>query len=63
MQENIKCIVHIVKSMICRVCSVMIRTIIIHNAYTCTSLLTYTQIYYFVRINTSDPYVNDWALP
>ena len=60
-QEQILLIVHIVKSMICRVYSVGIRHMIIHNAYTCTSHLTYTCIASFVKINTGDLYVNGWA--
>ena len=59
-QEQIL-IVHIVKSIICRVFSVRIRHVIIHNAYTCTSHLTYTHIAYFVKIHTGDLYVNGWA--
>ena len=59
-QEQILLIVHIVKSIICRVYSVRIRHVIIHNAYTCTSHLTYTRIAYFVKIHTGDLYVNGW---
>ena len=52
--------------MICRVYIVLIRLMIIHNAYTCgpTSLIQYTRIDSFVMINTSDLYdlyVNRWA--
>ena len=60
-QEHILLIVHIFKSMICRVYSVRIRHLIIYNAYTCTSHLTYTRIAYFVKIHTGDLYVNGWA--
>ena len=44
--------------MISRVYSFMMSPIIIHNAYTCTSLLPYPSIDSFVMINTSDLYVN-----
>ena len=42
-------IVHIVKSIICRLYSVRIRHVIIHNAYTCTSHLMYTIAYLYIR--------------
>ena len=60
-QEQILLSVHIVKSIICRMYSVRIRHVIIHNAYTCTSHLTYTRIAYFVKIHTGDLHVNGWA--
>ena len=60
-QEQILLIVHSGKSMICRVYSVRIRHVIIHNAYTCTSHLTYKRIAYFVNIHTGDLYVNGWG--
>ena len=60
-QEQILLIVHIVKSIICRVYSVRIRHVIIHNVYACTSHLTYRRMSYFLRIHTGDLYVNGWA--
>ena len=57
-QENILFIVHIVKSMICRVYIVMIESMINHNAYTCTSILQYIRTYSFLKINTNDSSVH-----